>query len=107
MTTFERKNIQESLTKVLGRMEPATVEVVAQYTDPLMLVVITMGWLLRVVRVMQERQAEEDARQEAAPFKAADKDKPSGPPRPAAPKKPGDPGYVPNDAELAKALGGS
>lgn len=107
MTGFEHKAIESSLAKVLGRMEPGTVEVVAQYTDPLVLVVTTMGWLLRIVRIMQERQAEEQTTGGAQPA-AAKSDKPdkAAPPPVKEEHQPGKPGFVPTDAQLAKALGG-
>jgi hypothetical protein len=76
-TEPEYKTITDPLQRMLERADPATVEAVAVYADPLQCGMGLLAWIARVVRTVSERTAGEEG-----PPTGPSPDQPVEPPSP-------------------------
>lgn len=59
MTKAEQTMIADPLQRILERMDPGTNEVIAQWSDPIMLVLGLTAWSARIWQVVERRSREE------------------------------------------------
>lgn len=59
MTPDERQAVEEPLARIMRRMSPATTEMIARWTDPIMLISALGAWSARVYFDMQDAAGDE------------------------------------------------
>ncbi len=103
MNKLERQSIEDSLSNILARIEPAALEAVSQWTDPLVLGMGLFSWGTRIAKVLREREL---AQAEEAGIDTAPSVAPSPAPARTNGKRPGEIGYIPDEGDYMRALGG-